>query len=1084
MAVLPTVTTTFVGRAQELAAIKNLVVSARLITLTGPGGSGKTRLAIESAQALASEFQDGVAWVDLAPLADPGLVVNAVGLALDLREQPEHSLLETLIAFLKTKQFLLVLDNCEHLLTASRSLTEALLRACPDVQIVATSREPLAQAGETVYVVNPLALPPASSPQAALESEAVRLFALRAAEVLPGFVLDESNLSSTVRICERLDGLPLAIEFAAARVKLLTVHEIAERLDDRFLLLTRSPTVQVPRHQTLRAAMEWSYNLLAPSEQVLFRQLAVFAGSFTLDAVETVCGDGLHAGLQGGETSAVPAFSVLDLVAALAEKSLLIVAQREEGAPTRYGMLETVREYAREKLAEANEADPLRNRHLTWYRALGERARAELFGADAARCSARLRKERDNLHNALRWSIASHQTEAGLQLASALWIAWELWSDYSEGIYWIEALLAKTPAERIAPAMRANALTSLAALLYRRGNLPRAQHLAKQSLEMVEGLDDPTISRGFITNLLGVMASDNAQFAEAIEYFERARAFYLQENQPGRSAGVLHNLGQVAQRQGRLAAAASYLQERAAIAREIGDRIGLTLTLNSLGEIETDLGHYDLAEALARESLDIAHELQGALGVSDSLRNLASVLLYRGDTEQALRLATEALALGNASGIKRENALAQTVLGDVASAQAESARALEHYQQALALYHELDNPNGIALATGALARVELQLGHVDRAAALLQEGLTLLYRIGNPLYIARGLEGTSEFAIRRGDPVHAAQFLGAADFLRAQAGTPPHVNERVRINSIVQHACGALGERAFETTRAHGRALAPEQMLDAALAFTGTAHTPVVEPPPRPALEIIGFGDSIVRRDGTLVSSADWTYLKSKELFFYLLSNPAATKAQIGLVLWAEASPAQLRSNFHRTMHHLRKALAHPDWITFENERYGVDPSLHYWFDVQTFETQLEHARQLAHGDSTSQTTAIQALVRAIDLYRGDFLADLDGGDWIVLTREELRKQFLDALLTLGQLYFEQADYPAAQQIYQRVLTHDNYLEIAHREIMRCLARQGEVAQALRHYRTLSDLLLQEVGAPPSSQTTALYQRLKRGEPI
>jgi predicted ATPase/DNA-binding SARP family transcriptional activator len=1074
----------FVGRQRELREIHQLLLNTRLITLVGVGGCGKTRLAAEVTRAASTEFQDGVAWVDLAPLGDPALVVNAVAAALALREQPEHPLLETLIAFLKTKQSLLVLDNCEHLLAACRALTDALLQACAEVQILATSREPLALAGENVHGVNPLTLPSASSPQAALESEAVRLFALRAAEVLPGFVLEESNLSAAVRICERLDGLPLAIEFAAARVKILTVHEIAERLDNRFLLLTRSPTTQVPRHQTLRAAMDWSDNLLAPPEQILFHRLAVFAGDFTLDAVEAVCSGAVPPATDESVKHSNHSSAVLDLVSQLAEKSLLIVAQREERTPTRYGMLETVREYAREKLDEANETGVLRDRHLVWCLALAEQARPELFGGDSTRWSTRLRNERDNLHSALRWSIASRQTEVGLTLASALWIAWELWGDYSSGIYWFKALLANTPAGSVAPAVHAYALQNLAAMLYRQGNLERARELAQQSLRMVEGLDAPTISRGFATNLLGVIALDAAQFAEALDYFERARVLYLQETQPGRAAGVLHNLGMVAQRQGQLAAAANYLQERVVIAREIGDRPGLALALNSLGEIEMERGHYSRTESMARESLAIASELGGGLGWSDGLHTLASVALYRGEVEQAFHLATEAFTRSNETGIKLQNAAALSLLGEVARTQGDLARALEHYQQALAIYRELGSPDGIALSAQALAGLELQLGVVDRAAELEHEALALFQTIGNPLYIARGLEGTAEFALRHADPLHAAQFLGAAASLREQAGTPPHLPERVRRETVAQQARDALGTRAFEAALARGRALAVEEVLDTALALTQSTRSESVQAAPRPALEIFGLGGSRVVREGQPLDMSHWTYLKSKELFFYLLSHPAATKTQIGLDLWADASPLQLRRVFHRAMHFVRKALGDTDWITFENERYGLNPARAFFHDVDAFEAQRKRALQMLRGDAEAHAAGIRALQAAVELYGGDFLADIEGGDWILFRREELRQQFLDSLLRLGRHWFDAGDYEQAAATYRRVLAEDDYLEVAHRELMRCLARQGEVRQALQNYRMLTELLQREFNAPPSAQTRSLYERLQRGEQV
>ncbi|CAG0928933.1 Putative HTH-type transcriptional regulator [Thermoflexales bacterium] len=1072
---LPLPLTSFIGREEELAEIKRLLTTTRLLTLTGAGGCGKTRLALEMAHTSAPEFQDGITWVDLAPLSNPELVVPAVAVALQVREQPDQPLIETLTSLLATRQLLLVLDNCEHLLSACGPLTNSLLRVCAEVQVLATSREPLGTSRETVFLVPPLALPQAPTEHAARDSEAVRLFALRAAESLPSFVLTPESVQPAVRVCERLDGLPLAIELAAARVKMLTVSEIAERLDDRFRLLTRSPAATLARHQTLRAAMDWSYNLLSASEQALLRRLSIFAGGFTLDAAETVCAD-------EKPNAALDQAAILDLLSNLVEKSLVVVVGRVEGMPARYRLLETVREYAQEKLDETRERDSLRTRQLDWCIALGERGSPELNRADQAVWFARFDAERDNFRAVQRWAIESGGLEAGLLLANALWRYWEIRGHYSEGRNWYEELLAHA-GEAVRVNVRARATFCLAGLMYRQGDLNGAISVAKRSLVLYQQLGEAAIGMASVVNLLGVIEADRASFQGALEFYERALVLHRQEGNALAVSGVLHNLGYAAHMQGDLARAAHYLQESAAVKRQLVDPGGLALTLNVLGEIESDRAHYDRAESYFQESLVLYREIGGKMGMTNTLNNLGVAAYHQGKYRDALALLNESSQVASEIGSKRDMAITQLNLGDVAHAQGEADHARAHYEQALALYHEIGEKEGSALTSDSLAALLLDTGDLERAATLQHAALQLYSEIGNKRFIALALEGSAGITAQHGEPAHAAQFLGAASALRQEMGTPLHLPERPRVERAEAQARAALGDRTFEAAFERGRTLAIDETVQAALTLTRTQQTQV-ETEARPELEIFGLGQSIVEWHGKPLASSDWKYLKSKELFFYLLSHPQATKAQIGLDLWTDESPAQLRRAFHRTLHFARKALRRPEWITFEDDVYAVKGELKYAYDVELFERHLAQARGWQRGDRQARGRAMEELEAAVELYRGDFLPDLEGGDWILFRREALRKQFLDALLTLGQSFFDQQQYEQAAAAYQRVLTHDNYLELAHRELMRCLARQGEVGQALRHYQTLTELLRREVGAPPSPQTKAVYERLKRGESV
>ena len=410
--------------------------SARLLTLTGPGGSGKTRLALEIAAECLGDFTDGAWLVALAPIADPALVSRAVAQALGLDDKSGQTVQRALSEHLRDKSLLLMLDNCEHLVAACAELAESLLQAAPGLRILATSREALGVTGENSYPVPALPLPDAGQTptlEVLAQSEAVRLFVERAAAVRPVFALTEDNAAAVAQICQRLDGIPLAIELAAARTRALTADQIAARLDKRFGLLTSGSRTAPPRQQTLRGAIDWSYDLLSPAERRLLRRLSVFAGGWSLEAAEEAAG----------------APEALDLLSQLVSKSLVLAEQRP-GQEGRFRMLETIREYAQEKLAEAGEAEAAQDQHLTYYVALAEEAEPELRGHGQAQWLKRLDQENDNLRAALAWAIQSGQAEPALHLAGDLGGFWNMRGYLLEGHRWLEAALS-LPASPGAP---------------------------------------------------------------------------------------------------------------------------------------------------------------------------------------------------------------------------------------------------------------------------------------------------------------------------------------------------------------------------------------------------------------------------------------------------------------------------------------------------------------------------------------------------------------------------------------------------------------------------------------------------------
>ena len=448
---LPVQVTSFIGRERESNEVKQLLASSRLVTLTGAGGCGKTRLALHVATDLANDYADGVCWVELAPLADATLLPQAIAKALNALEQPGRALLDVILDLLRDKRLLLILDNCEHLANACAEFAHDVLCDAPQVSILTTSREPLAVMGEMLYPVTPLAFPPKSQVTDIASFDSIQLFVKRARDVLPNFALTSANAQPVADICRRLDGIPLAIELASARVKTLTVEQIAARIDDRFALLTSARHGVTSHHRTLRAALDWSYNLLSAQEQILLRRLSVFAGGCALDAVVQVCtGDG------------IAPEQIVDGLSSLVNKSL-VVAETLKPGEARYWMLETVRQYAGDKLRESGEGEAIRNRHLDYFLDLAQKAEPKLHGPDQNEWLDRLDSEYDNLRAALEWSRGEGRVEKGLRLAAALMWFWEMRTYWTEGRERAKTLLNQ-PAAAPRTLERANALLVVASM--------------------------------------------------------------------------------------------------------------------------------------------------------------------------------------------------------------------------------------------------------------------------------------------------------------------------------------------------------------------------------------------------------------------------------------------------------------------------------------------------------------------------------------------------------------------------------------------------------------------------------------------
>jgi predicted ATPase/class 3 adenylate cyclase len=623
---LPVQLTRFIGREHEKVEVRKLLSSTRFLTLTGSGGAGKTRLALQVAAEVLEVFRDGAWLVELAALSDPSLVPRAVASALDVPEQPGRGLTETLANTLRGKSVLVILDNCEHLVAACAHLTDALLRTCPNLRILATSREGLGVTGETTWRVPSLSVPdPQRLPPLDLfvQYEAVRLFTDRAVAGEPQFALTSSNAPAVAQVCHRLDGIPLALELAAARVKVLAVEQIAARLDDRFRLLTGGSRTALPRHQTLRAAMDWSYDLLAQNERAVLRRLSVFAGGCTLEAAEAVCsGDG------------VDASEVLDLLTQLVDKSLVVMETRGEEA--RYRLLETVRQYARDRLLASGEAPEVRTRHRAWYLDLAERAETRIHGPEETMWLDRLEEEHDNLRAALGWSSTEEKdTEIRLRLVAALFEFWNAHTHWGEGRKLLETALAGSRDRK--STTRVRALWGEGRLAWRQSDYGRSMALFEESLALAGELGDQKgvamalYGRGLVTTWQGDFDAATVLFEESLELSRKLGDKWFM-------AVVLAQMGWAARRKGNYAKAVALCEESLAMFRSLGTKRWIALSLHLTGHAVRLHGDLGRAAGLYRESLVLFGEVGDKWVATECIEGLAIIASAQRNSERAARL--------------------------------------------------------------------------------------------------------------------------------------------------------------------------------------------------------------------------------------------------------------------------------------------------------------------------------------------------------------------------------------------------------------------------------------------------------------
>ncbi|MFN8446793.1 MAG: tetratricopeptide repeat protein, partial [Caldilineaceae bacterium] len=774
---LPIPLTSFVGRREPMNEVKRLLdpqgKRSRLLTLTGAGGSGKTRLAIQVATDLLDRFAQGVWWVELAALSEGEQVARAVAKTFGVSEVAQESCLQSVSNFLADKTLLLLLDNCEHLVESAADVVNHLLSRCPHLQILATSRESLNVVGEIVWQVPTLALPAADEAplcEAILQHEGLQLFYERASVVQPGFQINSENAAAVVEICTQLDGIPLAIELAAARIKVLSVEQIASRirstLGARFDLLKQGSRSGQARQQTLRATLDWSYQLLDEEERRLFRSVAVFRNGFTMEALEELV-----------DSSTNTILSPLDLLSQLVDKSLVMVEPL--GGQHRYRLLETLREYALEQSASLNELTQLRQCHADYFLQLAEEAQSALSGAQQGIWLNILEREHANIRVALDFLIERKNGEAALRLASAMYEFWDIRGYASEGRQWLyKALTLQNTASRLTVGWAHHAAGVLALI---QGEYAEANQGLQSGLEIFEEWDH---QQGIVASLQDLACVDMLQ-----------GNYHLSQQRLGRSL---------------------------ILCQTSNDAKGLAYTFNFLGNLHWDLQQLTRARDYYLESLRLHQQLGNQARIAAILFNLGDTELYLGDLAAARRYFEECLKLSRALGNKRWIGVAVARVGKLALNTNDYAQAQRYAEEALALMHEIGAPNGVGMALTLAGEIAQKLRELPKALAYFCRYLQTMYKLGYKWSIFDALESLARFLTQVGHaPEQAIYLLGAADQLRQELHIPVTPKEQTDYYAeVLTTLCQQAGQTCFDQLWEKGHSAPLEQVIEEAMALS------------------------------------------------------------------------------------------------------------------------------------------------------------------------------------------------------------------------------------------------------------------------
>lgn len=773
---LPQQLTSFVGREQETREVMQLLRTTRLLTLTGAGGCGKTRLALQAAAEVLEDYVDGVWFIDLAPVNDASLIPQMVARVLNVKEEPGCSLNQTIREFLNDKSILLVFDNLEHLMPSRHLLSELLQQSNSGLHVLVTSREILRIPGETILRVPSLSLPsPSQLPplESLTQYEAVRLFVERAVLARPSFTVTSDNAPAVAQICHQLDGIPLAIELAAARVRVLTVEQINERLNERFRLLTGGSRTLLPRQQTLRALLDWGYKLLGEAEKKLCCRLSVFVGGWSLEAAEAVCaGDGIDE------------FEVLDLLSSLIDRSMVVVDEQESGL--RYRFLETIRQYSQERLLESGEKHTFEQRYGDFFSQMAQQAVPKLQTLTAGEWLAKLDIEINNLRSVLRLYERNETeagAEAGLRLVLDLAMFWTLRGHWAEGREWLEKALAKGWVR--SPDSRTQVLDAISGIALRQGDYDTTKQLYEESLQR------------------GADHSGGAPKPDQLDIAKR-----------------LFNIGLVDLCQANYPAARSLFQKSLAIQRQSGDRPAMARSLYTLGLIAEYQVRFDEAHALFEESAQIWNDTGDRYSLAYALQSLGNLAEKQDDDSSAQSLYQHSLDIRRELGDRQGTAFSLSCFGSLAEKHRNYGRARSLFEDSLAMQRDLGDRNGMPQSLIRLGRLALQENRMSSALSFYRQALTICREQNQRFQTIVCMEGIAQLHLAQHRPKTAVTLLSRAAVTRREIECPVAPFEQADYEKAIQTARAELGKDTFDRVWSNGQTLPLETVLAESLTLT------------------------------------------------------------------------------------------------------------------------------------------------------------------------------------------------------------------------------------------------------------------------
>lgn len=1071
---LPLSPSDLVGRKTELQVVKDSLINRdRVVTICGSAGSGKTRLALEIAYRMIEFFQGNCWWINLNLVTEerllPQVVLDAFGIS-----SAEGFSIHLIRNLLANSSGLIIFDNAEHLIAPLAEFVYDLQKYYPELRILITSLIPLGLPFEKVIRINPLAVPNEDNVpiEDLIQCESVALFCQRAQKVVSDFSLTKANAAAIASICRRLEGLPLSIELAASLVPVLSVVQIDQQLSRGIEFLHRNSRVQrdlLPaRHQDIRAVLEWGYALCSAEEQELLQYLSILNGDFSLDLFQAIFSPNASSE------------KTLDLLLSLVDKSMILRISYPEDPQARYRLLEIIRQFAREKLRESERLEETQMRYLEWAVRTAEEYENHLLGQRAGEVVRAMDDFIDHFRGTLRWAINSQHLILGMRLVNALFRYWFMYGSLQEGRTWAEEIFRLAESDPDLPdALKAKTAYVIGRLACRQGDNLVAKHWGEVSLRLAQSATNPKLEATAL-DLLGLVTDDLGEIEKSLEYHQAALA--IRRIQP--------------------------------------DRYLLAVSLNNLGLLYFNLAEYDQAQQSFAEAYQVAQELGITLLAAHF--NLAEIMLVQGKQTQLQFMVEEGLQLSTAIGDLHSQALYLQLRGVSERLRGNLSEAETFVQQAEQIHRQRHSNWFASEAERDLGDIAVQRGNWQDAEKKYSEGI-LFGRQSNHIDLIALLYASR--AILRSAENRDEEAIADLTCAVMELAHRHHPMTRVAILEMAALVFAPKDQRlatTFLLTSSAYRAkwntptLSPFAAQLTALKTTLQKDKPNFRPVPSiaeawsllvetlgistpfreastpaqiiaPSVQVYALGNPMVYVAGNAVRDTSWVYHKTLELFFYLMEKNTATKEQIALELWPDASPQQFRNSFHRCTHFIRKALGDPACLEYDGKFYSLNRNLAWYYDVADFEHCTQKVAELGSSlllDPERLAEKKTFLLKAIQLWRGEFLQGMDYGEWAIFRREELIQTYLRALIDLGQLLFIQADYLAARETFEKIVEIDPFLEIAHRERMRCLSRMGERTQAIRSYKQLVVFLANELNVTPSKETVILYERLCRGDEI